>query len=85
MNVEIETGDATTLMSGARDGSIDMCLLQSTTGASPTYLMMAYVTDGVTYCRVQDPKYYDLHVAVNQCVDKDDRIKKGLGDAESPL
>lgn len=76
VNVEIETGDATTLMSGARDGSIDMCLLQSTTGASPTYLMMDYVTDGVTYCRVQDPKYYDLHVAVNQCVDKDDRIKK---------
>ena len=21
-------------------------------------------------------RYYDLHVAVNQCVDKDDRIKK---------
>ena len=76
VNVEIITGDATTLMSGARDGSIDMCLLQATTGASPTYLMMDYVPDGVTYCRVQDSKYYDLHVAVNECTDTDDRIEK---------
>ena len=65
VKVEISTGDAATLMSGARDGSIDMCLLQSTTGASPTYLMMDFAVDSITYGRITDPKYYDLHVAVN--------------------
>ena len=75
VNVEIMTGDAATLMSGARDGSIDMSLLQSTTGASPTYLILDFAVGTVTYGRVNDPKYYDLHVAVNQAKTTEERIE----------
>ena len=76
VKVEIETGDSTTLISGARDGSLDMCLLQATTAANPTYLTMNYVKDSVTYCRVQTNKYYDAHVAVSLCTDEQERIQK---------
>ena len=75
IKVEIMTGDAATLMSGARDGSIDMALIQTTTGASPTYLILDYAVGTVTYGRVQDPKYYDAHVAVNMATDTEERIK----------
>lgn len=75
VKVDIMTGDAATLMSGARDGSIDMALMQTTTGASPTYLILDYAVGTVTYGRVQDPKYYDKHVEVNMAEDKDERIK----------
>ncbi|MCI8609283.1 MAG: ABC transporter substrate-binding protein [Firmicutes bacterium] len=75
VNCEIVTGDGATLMSGLRDGSLDMGLLQTTTGASPTYLILDYDVEGVTYGRVTDPKYYEKHVEVNQAVDTDERIK----------
>lgn len=76
VKVKIETGDAATLMAGARDGSIDMSLLQTTTGASPTYLILDYAVGSVTYGRVNDPKYYELHVAVNKAKTTEERIKK---------
>ena len=76
VKVEIITGDSTTLISGARDGSLDMCLLQATTAANPTYLTMNYVLNSVTYCRVQTDKYYNAHVAVSLCTDEKERIKK---------
>ena len=76
VKVEILTGDSTTLISGARDGSIDMCLLQATTAANPTYLTMNYVLNSVTYCRVQTDKYYNAHVEVNLCTDEQERIEK---------
>ena len=52
-----------------------MALLQTTTGASPTYLILDYDVNGVTYGRVQDPKYYDKHVEVNQAANDEERIK----------
>ena len=75
VTAEIVTGDSATLMSGIRDGSLDMALLQTTTGASPTYLILDYDVNGVTYGRVQDPKYYDKHVEVNQAANDEERIK----------
>ena len=75
VKVEIMTGDAATLMSGARDGSIDMALLTSTTGSSPTYLILDFAVDAVTYGRVNDPKYYELHKKVNLATDTEERIK----------
>lgn len=76
MKVDIETGDQSAIITGARDGSIDMSILEGTTAASPTYLMMNYSLDGVTYSRVQDGKYYDAHVAVNLCTDEKERKEK---------
>lgn len=75
VKVEIMTGDAATLMSGARDGSIDMALLTSTTGSSPTYLILDFAVGAVTYGRVTDPKYYELHKEVNLAKDTEERIK----------
>ena len=76
VKVDIETGDQSAIITGARDGSIDMSILEGTTAASPTYLMMNYSLDGVTYSRVQDGKYYDAHVAVNLCTDEKERKEK---------
>lgn len=76
VKIDIETGDGSTIITGARDGSIDMCILEGTTAASPTYLMMNYALDGITYSRVQSPKYYDAHVAVNLCTDEKERKEK---------
>ena len=76
VKLKIETGEQTAIISGARDGSIDMSIMESTTAASPTFQMMEYATDGITYSRVHDRKYYDAHVAVNLCTTEEERIQK---------
>ena len=75
IQTEIITGDSSSLIAGSRDGSIDMVILQSTTGASPTFLINSFAANTVTYSRVQDNKYYDMHVAVNQATDLEERIE----------
>ena len=75
IQTEIITGDSSSLIAGSRDGSIDMVILQSTTGASPTFLINSFAANTVTYSRVQDNKYYEMHVAVNQATDLEERIE----------
>lgn len=76
VKIRIETGEQSAIIAGARDGSLDMSILEGTTASSPTYQMMNYATDGITYGRVQDRKYFDACVTVNLCTTEEERIQK---------
>lgn len=76
IKIEIVTGDPATMLSGARDGSIDMTFVQSTSAANPTYFMKEFDADSVNYGRITDQKWYNKHVEVNISSSEEERIQR---------
>ena len=73
LTIEIATGDTTSVLAGARDGTYDMCLKNNSSGGSPTWVVNSELSLATkTVSRVSDPKYDEYAAAINQATDSNE-------------
>lgn len=70
LTVDIATGDTSSVLAGARDGTYDMCLKNNSSGGSPTWLVASDLSlNAKTVSRISDAKYDEYASQINQATD----------------
>lgn len=70
LTVDISTGDTSTVLAGARDGTYDMCLKNNSSGGSPTWLVASDMSlNAKTVSRVSDATYDEFASKINVATD----------------